>query len=371
VNPLVPALDPAPLPGPAWLFHILWVVTFSIHLLAVNMVLGGTLLSALSLARGKSPASAGLAAYFARINSWALSLVITFAIAPLLFLQLMYGRFFYTATILVAGAWLTLLGLVTVAYYLNYIAKRMLTAGKNPAPVVMLQALLFLAVAAIQVAVNLLHLRPDRWGAVSDHPWTVLADPSFVPRYLHFVLASVAVAGAVLAWWRLRSEATSAGPNGSVASFGRETRFGLHAALGATAVQLPVGFWLLFSLPREVLLRFLRGGAGYMMPLTLGILAAIGAIVALALCLTPLAKVRLVRHGLELIVGAVVAMVVTRHQLREAYLAMARVGEKVTVAPPWGVIGIFILCLLAIGGLAIWALRRAATDRPGPGEDAA
>ena len=43
---LIPALDPAPLPGPPWLFHLLWVLTFVIHLLFVNMVLGGSLLAA-------------------------------------------------------------------------------------------------------------------------------------------------------------------------------------------------------------------------------------------------------------------------------------------------------------------------------------
>ncbi len=47
-NSLIPALDPAPLPGPPWLFHVLWVLTFLIHLLFVNTVLGGSLLAALA-----------------------------------------------------------------------------------------------------------------------------------------------------------------------------------------------------------------------------------------------------------------------------------------------------------------------------------
>src|SRR5450759_353597 len=33
---LVPALDPTPIPGPAWLFHFLLVATFLLHLLFVN-----------------------------------------------------------------------------------------------------------------------------------------------------------------------------------------------------------------------------------------------------------------------------------------------------------------------------------------------
>ena len=44
---LIPALDPAALPGPPWLFHVLWVITFLIHLVFVNMVMGGSVLAAL------------------------------------------------------------------------------------------------------------------------------------------------------------------------------------------------------------------------------------------------------------------------------------------------------------------------------------
>ena len=44
------------------------------------------------------------------VNSWAISFAITFGIAPLLFIQVLFGRFFYTATVLVAWAWLGMLG---------------------------------------------------------------------------------------------------------------------------------------------------------------------------------------------------------------------------------------------------------------------
>lgn len=391
MNPLVPAVDPAPLPGPAWLVHLLWVVTFTIHLLMVNAVLGGTILSAIALLRsrvGRGPgaghrsntdrlerARAGrdLAAWFASINGWAISFAITFAIAPLLFMQLLYGRFFYSATILLAEAWLTMLGVLTVAYYLNYIVKRRLKGGGTPWLLVLVQALLFLAIAGIQVAVSLLHQRPDRWGAVSDRPWSVLGDPAFIPRFLHFVLAAVAMAGGALAWWRLRNSDRANGEAGALPVVGLDAgaRFGIQAALGATALQLPVGFWMLFALPREVLLGFMKGGPGTMMPLTLGILTGVGAVVVLALCLTPLAKPRLGRHAMELIVGTMVLMVITRHQLRGVYLAAENRGAPAVVAPQWGVIGLFLLCLVGVAALLVLVLRRAARDRPGPGEGTA
>jgi len=318
---------------------------------------------------GRGRAGRGLAIWFASVNTWAIPFAITFAIAPLLFIQLIYGRYFYSAAILLAGAWLTLLGLLTGAYYLNYLVKRRLQAGGAPFGLVLLQALLFLAIAGIQVAVSLLHQRPDRWGAVSDHAWSVLGDPAFVPRFLHFVFAAVAMSGALFAWWKVRGAGpVPASAGGKIPA---EARFGIQAALGATALQLPVGFWLLFALPRAVLLGFMKGGPKTMMPLTLGILAGVGAIVVLALCLSPLAKPRLVRHALELIFGAAVLMVITRHQLREVYLSLVSQGDSLAVKSQWEVIGLFLFCFLTVVALTAMVLRRAARDRPGPGEDAA
>lgn len=388
MNPttLIPAVDPAPLPGPPWLFHLLWVVTFTLHLLMVNSVLGGSVLSALSLTRRPGPGDRReLPGFFLKVNGWAISFAVTFAIAPLLFMQALYGRFFYTATILMPWMWLGMLGILTLAYYLNYVAKARLSRGLAPRAIVPVQAILFLTIAGIQVAANLLHLQPGRWNAAAANPWSILSDPTFVPRFLHFVLAAIALAGGGFAWWQVRASGRegAAGPTGrgGVGGLGRaavgpsawsgDTRFSIQAALAATALQIPVGFWLLFALPRDVLVGFMRGGPGVMAPFGLGILAGIGALVVLALCLGPLAKPRLVRHAGELMVLTAVLMIVSRHQLREAYLAAPRVGEAVVATPQWGVFALFALSLLAAAGATVWALSRAARDRPGPGERAA
>ncbi len=375
MNPttLIPAVDPAPLPGPPWLFHLLWVITFTLHLMMVNSVLGGSLLSALSLARRPGPGDRReLPGFFLKVNGWAISFAVTFAIAPLLFMQALYGRFFYTATILMPWMWLGMLGILTVAYYLNYVAKARLSRGVAPRGIVPVQAFLFLTIAGIQVAANLLHLQPGRWGAAAANPWSILGDPTFVPRFLHFVLAAVALAGGAFAWWQVRPNARRAAADPSAAAtWSGDTRFSIQAALAATALQIPVGFWLLFALPRDVLVGFMRGGPGVMAPFGLGILAGIGALVVLALCLGPLAKPRLVRHAGELMVLTAVLMIVSRHQLREAYLAAPRVGEAVVAKPQWGVFALFALSLLAAAAATVWALSRAARDRPGPGERAA
>ena len=114
---LLPALDPLPLPGPAWLFHVLWLVTFAVHVVGVNVVLGSSILGTIASFDLDRAFGRGVARFFAEVNTWAISLTITFGIAPLLFLQVLYGQFFYTSSILMAWPWFLVLVFLTVAYY--------------------------------------------------------------------------------------------------------------------------------------------------------------------------------------------------------------------------------------------------------------
>jgi cytochrome bd-type quinol oxidase subunit 1 len=277
------------------------------------------------------------------------------------------GRFFYTATVLVAWAWLGMLVVLTAAYYLNYVAKFRLRAGKSAGVVVGLEAALFVVIAAIQVAINLLHLQPGRWEQVADRAWAALGDPTFVPRFLHFVLAAVAMAGALAAFVAVRRAARG----GDAHALGGMARFGVRAALVATLLQLVAGIWLLLAVPEEVLKAFMRGGAATMAPLGVGILAGLVLLIVLAQITDPIAQRAKVRRVAELTVGAIVVMIVTRHELRGVYLAKARAGEQLAVAPQWGPLALFLAVFVLCVGLTIYALVRAAHDRPAPGEEAA
>jgi len=359
---LLPALDPAPIPGPVWLFHLLWVVTFLVHMLFVNVVLGGSVLATLAGDKRR-----GLQKFFVEANSWAISFAITFGIAPLLFIQVLYGRLFYTATILVAGSWLGMLGLLTVGYYLNYVAKFRLQKDKPAGIALPLSALCFVLIAAIQVMVNLLHLQPDRWEGVWTQAKSALADPTFLPRFLHFLLAALAMAGALIAYVAVRQ----AQKGKQEPQQAENARVGVRAALITSVFQLVVGFWLLLALPSPVLSAFMKGGAATTLPLGFGILAGVGLLVVLASIRDPLAEATKVRRAMEFLVGAVVLMVVTRHQLREVYLASWKPLEGAEVAPQWGIFLLFLVTFLVGVALTVYALVKAATDRPGPGEQAA
>jgi cellobiose-specific phosphotransferase system component IIC len=148
-------------------------------------------------------------------------------------------------------------------------------------------------------------------------------------------------------------------------------RFGIRAALVATLLQLVDGFWLLLALPEGILKSYMRGGAFTMVPLTTGILAGVLLLMLLAQITDPLAHAVKVRRVLELIVAAVLVMVISRHQLRGFYLAAARADEQVAVAPQWGVFALFLALFVAGMAVTIYAMVKAATDRPATGEPAA
>jgi hypothetical protein len=402
MNPLslIPGPDPAPLAGPSWIFHVLWVVTFFIHILAVDLVLGGAILALYSALHQGAPGNCESLRFYTALNSWAIPAAITMGVAPLLFVQVMLGRFFYTATLLIPRAWLSLLVLLAAAYALNHLIRSRLRNGGGTVPLLALQVLCFLAIAGIQVSVAVLQQRPSIWRAAAGNIWVIFADRTFVPRLLHFVLAGIAVAGIVLARWRVRRLPASLGEEPEARhqqaqgteialaevqsalaearsertetrsaptetqSLGAQVRLGLQAALAATALGVISGLWLLSAVPLDVQRGFMR--LSMLMPLALGVFEGIGALVLIPLLLSadPLRKPRLVRHVLELIVGAVAFMVVTRHQVRLLYLAPYRRGERVEVAPQWGMIILFLIVFAAAAVLTIYAIRRIARERP-------
>lgn len=358
---LVPALDPAPVPGPPGLFVVLWIATFFLHLLCVNAALGGSIFAALLPASLSGAPRRTVTIFLAEINSWAVSLAITFAIAPLLFLQTLYGRFFYTASVLIAPVWLGLLLLLMLAYYLNWTAKFRLRAGKDATAVLAVSALLYLAIAAIQTSVHLISVQPSLWSVFLARPALVLWDPTFLPRFLHFVIAAVSMAAILPAAWPR--------PLGDAAP--EAARFGLFVALVLTGAQFAVGLWLLGVLPRAVLSGIMTGGIAKMAPLGLGILTGLALLGLLVRAVAAPGNVRLARVVLGHFAAAALFMIVTRHQVRDLYLAAARSGEQLTVAPQWGVLALFFVTFVLCAGLSVWGLVRAATDRPGLGEPAA
>lgn len=337
MHPSLAAPPGLALPSPWGIFEILLLVTFAAHLLVMNVALGGTLL--LFFAPGPDR---GAAVALGKNLPTAVAITVNLGIPPLLFATVLYGHFLYTAAVLSASVWLSLFLVVMVAYALLYRAQPRL-AAKGSNAIVALAACLLLAASLILVNVSTLSQRPDVWKAYFDHPGGTiinLTDPTFIPRWLHFVTASLAVAGLFLALTGRKA----AGRGDQAASW--RLRTGLTWFTRGTMVQFAVGVWFLLALPQAVMLRFL--GASGLATFTLLFGIALG-----AASLWAGLKEKVVAT-VWLTATTVLVMICVRELVRRAYLAPDFNPAMLPTLTQWGPFFMFAASAVFSGGVIVW-----------------
>lgn len=350
---VVPPPDPAGLPAPAWLLQILLVFTFILHILAMNLLAGGATIMALSFYKGKhSPFHAELAKRLSKALPVVMSLTITLGIAPLLFVQVLYGQAFYTASVLMAWPWLSVIALVLLAYYGLYLVQfRPDWLGRLVTPIAWLSAIFILVIGLLYTHNATLKLSPEKWATLYAASPAGLhmnwSDPTVIPRYLHFMVAAFAVSGLGIALLgmlaRKRGEAW-----GDAA-----IPYGVRWFIGATLVQLVVGLWFLLSLPTAFRQSFLGGNALHTVILWAGVVLAVVGLLVVK---------RYVVAAVSLTVLAITLMAISRHSLRQMYLAPHLDVNAIPVNPQWVVFVIFAILLvigLAIVGWMVWQFYKA------------
>ena len=350
---LIPNLDPNPLPAPFWVFKLLLVVTFFLHILAMNAMLGGAILALTAKWRAKEPHSHRLFADIAKKLPSLLPATITIGIAPLLFVQVIYGQFIYTSSIIVAWPWLLVLLFLLIAYYGFYFAS--FQSGRQPgkAALAMFFSVFLALVIGFTYSNNFtLAQNPTQWAQKylkDPSGWNLnLAEPSLIPRYLHFVVAAIAVGGLLLMFlaaskWRTDREYAD-----------EVLRFGGKAFLYATMAQFVVGFWFLFSLPRDIRMIYLGDYPLASGLLAVGVAAAIGAIFLASEALRT-RNIRVAAVYLPSVTAVLIlVMSVMRELLRDAYLKPYFHPEQMRVETQWSVFPLFLA--LFVGGVVLWLI---------------
>lgn len=360
MNPLlsiIPRPEPLPLPAPAWLLWSLLMLTFVVHVVAMNLLVGTSVIAA--AARLRQPADANARELVGRLMRPMPVLVaatVTFGVAPLLFLQVLYGRLFFTSSVLMAVPWLAIVPALVVLYYGVYGLAFRANAGKAaPALWHVAIAIGLLAVGLVYTANMSLMLGADKFGALYAASGRGLhfggGDPALWPRWMHMMLGAAAVGGLAVAWLGIaRMPAQPA--------FGRwATRHGARWAAWATGVNLLVGVWWLVAIPWPTLERLLTGGVAGPTFFGVSLLFGLATFTALVL-LAVLEPSRRLTNVATLGMGlTIVFMAFTRDQLRS--VGLERIGfEPVRwVSPQWVPLGLFVVFLL-IGGVAVvWMAR--------------
>ena len=257
-----------------------------------------------------------------------------------------------------AWPWLAVIALVMLGYYGFYLySYRWECLQRARLWVLLGSAIVFMVVAAIYSNAITLMLRPEAFASIyhtagAGSHWN-FDDPTAVPRYLHFFVASFAVTGlfvVIYALGKLRNDE-------SYARWG--LRYGAAWFVLATIVQMSIGIWFLVALPRPVMLQFMGGsvfatgllGAGIMLP-----------IVSLMLIHSASRAVRpklAAWSGIGVLAATLIVMVLIRDVVRDGYLVgkfdvMDRVAD-----PQWGVIVVFTLVLLGGLGTVAYLLKKA------------
>jgi len=343
--PFFPAPDPAGLPAPIALLKLLSVFTLTLHLLAMNLLVGGVALLAISARRRNADPVAGrLFDYLARALPVTMSLTITLGVAPLLFVQVIYGQAFYTSSVLMAWPWLAVIPLVMLAYYGLYACQfRPDWLGRYLNAVAWISGLCILAVGFLFANNWTLMLAPQAWHSIYDTGISGLhlniADHSLLPRYLHFIVGAFGVAGlGIILLGRLHGREDPDAAD-------RMSAIGRKWFLTATGVEVVVGLWFLFALPEQVRAFFIGRS-------TLDT-AALGAGILLALV-----AMTMVRRspGLAAIATglSVFLMVAVRHRVRQISLFPDLPVNSLEVNAQWGLLILFVAVLLVGLGAVAW-----------------
>lgn len=343
---LVPAADA--IPAAPWFFRLLLDATFTVHLLLMNAMLGLCLVG-LARSRTRAPALGQQAGLVPSLTA----LTVNVGVAPLLFVQVLYGQFLYVSNTLMGVYWFGITLAVMAAYGLAYRQKYALHKGEGSGTLLWaLMCLLLLCVSLAQTHNALLLVQPQLWQGYFERPdGTLLAwgDPTLLPRWLHFVTASTAMGGLALAMigqGRVRHH-DPRGPE-LVAQ-------GLNWFGWATLAQIIWGVWWLMALPRSLLPAFMGGDA-----VATGLLLAgmAGALASIALSF----KGQLMATAIAATL-TVALMTALRGVLRQLYLAPYFDPATLPVRPEPTTVAMFLLCVALSLTVVIWASRHPKIDK--------
>jgi hypothetical protein len=250
--------DPFGLPFYAWMFQGLLVLTFALHILVVNLAVGGIAVAMYCHFKGGAYRQR-LANALAKAGTINLSVAIVLGVAPLLFVQVIYDPFWYASNSLSAWwamAFLLAVAIAFLALYVFYLKRQ-----KNPDSWGGYAVLSLVAVVAAGIIISALSVQalvPGEWlkwyTRYGELHTTGTGLYHFeVGRFLHFMAPAFINTGIfmMLYAWYFRARADR-----DDAYLDWVGRAGVRLAKIAVMIEIVTGLWWLVALPRN--LHFMR-----------------------------------------------------------------------------------------------------------------
>lgn len=328
-------------------FQFLLMLTFPLHLFAMNAMLGAALSAFLCHLRPARPYR-DLSHELAKALPFMVAFTINLGVAPLLFVNVLYGHLLYTSTVLMGLFWLAVVPLLIIAYYLAYIYDFSFEKLGNMAMYAVLIVLLLLMSVGFIFSNNMtMMISPAswlRWFTTPGGTLLNLADPVLLPRYLHMMTGSLAVGGLCVALY----SSTVLKRDTAVAEAGK--KLGMQLFTWLTALQVLVGTWFLLTLPGEVMKRFMGNNMFSTGLLATGILLAVATLIS--------SYRRNVMATLWLTIPLVYVMSFMRDSVRVGYLVPYFDVTKVPANMQWSPLIFFLMTLVLGLVVIIWMLSR-------------
>ena len=185
---------------------ILWLAlylgTFALHAVFISYVLAGTGYALVqSLRNADDPIAAGVRDRL----PFMLGCGITAGVAPLLFLQLLYQRRFYTANLLMGPRWGAVVPALIVGFYALYLAKAK-TSLRLRRLALAVGTVCFVFVAWSWTELDQLMQAEPVWRAMYAAGQRIYGAAAIYPRLLLWLGAMLTLFAIVASWWSTGSE---------------------------------------------------------------------------------------------------------------------------------------------------------------------
>lgn len=199
--------EPFPIgfPTPTALYLTLYVVTLAVHVLFMSYVLAGSTYLAFAALAGRGAPPKEIRTIRGTLQDWlpfSVGVAITAGVAPLLFIQILYEKRFYTANLLLFHRWMLIVPALIVGFYLLYLMKTgWAQERKNVWRVIATSAFGCFAFVAWSFTENhLLSRDADAWVATYASGLLLYRSPEVIPRLLVWFFGATTVAAPVLGW---------------------------------------------------------------------------------------------------------------------------------------------------------------------------
>ncbi len=203
-------------PWPTAMYLTLFVVTTAIYMIFMNYVMAGAIVLLIGyLAPGArrrvegrpgGPARSGVGLIMKVVRDWlpaVLGLAITTGIAPLLFLQILYKRQFYTTNLLLFVPFMLIMPALISAYCMLYLIKSNALAGRRAVlrgPVTIVAFACFFYTAWVWTENHVLSIHEGAWqNHYASHNY-IYRNAEIWPRLGYWITASFSTLAVALAW---------------------------------------------------------------------------------------------------------------------------------------------------------------------------